>query len=83
MFGRGKDRVDGTARLVSYTETRDRDEFEAIIQAKLVVQAEGLPATEVESYVAVPLTKLPADSGTVWKVRVDRGKPWNLRLLDD
>ena len=53
MFGRGKDRVDGTARLVSYTETRDRDEFEAIVQAKLVVQAEGLPATEVESYVAV------------------------------
>ena len=42
MFGRGKDRVDGTARLVSYTETRDRDEFEAIIQAKLVVQARRL-----------------------------------------
>ena len=68
---------------MSYTDTRDRDEFEAIIQAKLVVQAEGLPATEVESYVAVPLTKPPADAGTVWKVRVDRGKPWNLKLLDD
>ena len=48
MFGHMKDPADGTATLVSYVETNVVNEFDTVIIAQVVVQAEGLEPTAVE-----------------------------------
>ena len=83
MFGHMKDPADGTATLVSYVETNAGNEFDRVVIAQVVVQAEGLQPTAVEWTVGVPTSSLPLDAGHVWPVRVDRANPQHLKLDDD
>jgi hypothetical protein len=81
MFGRMKDPVEGTATLVSYVETNARNEFDVVLIAQVVVQAEGLPPTAVEANPGIPLSQMPVAPGTVLRVRVDRKNPKHLKFL--
>jgi len=83
MFGHMADPADGTATLVSYVETNAANEFDRVIVAQVVVQADGLQPTAVEWTVGVPNSSLPLESGHVWPVRVDRAKPQHLKLDED
>ena len=83
MFGRMKDPADGTATLVSYVETNVVNEFDTVIIAQVVVEAEGLEPTAVEWTTGVPNSALPMDPGHVWPVRVDRAKPTRMKLDDE
>jgi Short C-terminal domain len=82
MFGRMKDPVHGTARLVSYEETNARNEFDTTIQAQVVVEGEGVPATAVESYIGVPNSQLPLDPGTTWNVVFERSNPKHFKAVE-
>ena len=82
MFGRMKDPAEGTATLVSYGETNAVNEFDTVIIAQIIVQAEGLQPTAVEWSVGIANSELPLPSGYVWPVRVDRAKPTHVRLDD-
>jgi hypothetical protein len=83
MVGRMKDPVEGAAILVSCVETNARNEFDVVLIAQVIVQAEGLPPTAVEANPGIPLSQMPIAPGTVWKVRVDRQHPKHLKFLSD
>ena len=51
------------------------NEFDAVIVAQVIVQAEGLQATAVEWSVGVAKSQLPIMAGYTWPVKVDRAKP--------
>lgn len=81
MFGRMKDPVEGTARLVSYQLTNVSNEFDRVIQAQVVVEAPGLEPTAVEITHGVPHGELPLMPGTTWRVKVDRKNPKKVKVL--
>jgi hypothetical protein len=83
VFGHMKDPVDGTATLVSYVETNAANEFDRVVIAQVVVQADGLEPTAVEWTVGIPNSSLPPEAGHVWPVRVDRADPTHLKVDDD
>jgi hypothetical protein len=83
MFGRMKDPFEDTATLVSYVETNACNEFDVVLIAQVIVQAEGLPPTAVEANPGIPLSQRPLAPGTAWKVRVDRKNPKHLKFLSD
>lgn len=82
MFGRMKDPVEGTARLVSYELTNVRNEFDQVIQAQVVVEAPGLEPTATEIIHGVPHGELPLMPGTTWRVKVDRKNPKKIKVLE-
>jgi hypothetical protein len=82
MFGRIKDPVHGTARLVSYEETNARNEFDTTIIAQVVVQGEGVEPVAVESAIGVPNSQLPLDAGTTWDVVFERDNPKHFKTVE-
>src|SRR4051794_32858194 len=82
MFGRMKDPVEGTARLVSYYETDARGE-DVKIAAQVMIEAEGVSPVSVEITPEVPRSRMPLASGTRWRVQVDRADPEKVKVLGD
>jgi hypothetical protein len=59
MFGHMKDPVDGTATLVSYTETDHGGHSSPRVSAQVMLHAPGMEAQRVEVSVRVPHAELP------------------------
>jgi hypothetical protein len=82
MFGRMKDPVRGTARLVSYEETNMRNEFDTTIVAQVIMEGEGVAPTAVESRIGVRNSELPLPSGTTWDVEFERDDPKHFKTIE-
>jgi hypothetical protein len=80
MFGRMKDPADGTATVVSYSEHHEEKGDDVVLDAQVIVQAEGLVPTTVNARPRVPKSWMPVKLGTEWPVRVDRAKPERLEF---
>jgi hypothetical protein len=72
MFGRMKDPVDGTATLVSYTETGGVGHSSLAVSARIVLHAAGMEPLAVDVKIRVPQSELPLTAGEVWNVQFDR-----------
>ena len=83
MFGRMKDPAQGTATVVGYSEHHEQKGNEVVLDAQVMVQAEGLVPTTVDVKPSVPASWMPVKVGTVWPVRVDRSKPERIEFLFD
>lgn len=83
MFGRMKDPVDGTATLVGYSEIHVQKGSDVVLNAQVIVEAQGLASTTVNANPEVPQSWMPVKVGTVWPVRVDRTNPERLKFLWD
>src|SRR3954470_23412277 len=83
MFGRMKDPADGTATVVSYSEHHEQKGNDVVLNAQVMVQADGLVPTTVDARPQVPQSWMPVKLGTEWPVRVDRAKPERLEFLFD
>jgi hypothetical protein len=83
MFGRMKDPADGTATVVSYSEHHQRKGDDVVLDAEVIVQAEGLVPTTVDAKPRVPQSWMPVKLGTEWPVRVDRANPERLEFRFD
>jgi hypothetical protein len=83
MFGRMKDPADGTATVVSYSEHHEQKGNDVVLDAQVIVQADGLVPTTVDAHPRVPQSWMPVKLGTEWPVRVDRAKPERLEFLFD
>src|SRR4051812_7021416 len=83
MFGRMKDPADGTATVVSYSEHHETKGSDVVLDAEVIVQADGLVPTTVRARPRVPQSWMPVKLGTEWPVRVDREKPDRLEFLFD
>jgi hypothetical protein len=71
MFGRMRTPAEGTARLVSYNEANMRNEFDVYLYVRLVVKANGLERTAVDTYPGIPA--LAAADGS--RLCLDPGSP--------
>jgi hypothetical protein len=80
MFGQMKDPVDGTATLVSYTETGGLHRGTLAISAQVVLHAAGMEPQTVDVKVRVPHGELPLSAGEVWNVQFDRGDPTHVKF---
>lgn len=80
MFGHMKDPVDGTATLVSYTETDHGHHSSQRVSAQLLLHATGMEPQSVEVNVRVPNTELPLTVGEVWNVQFDRNQPAHVKF---
>src|SRR3954464_6382933 len=83
MFGRMKDPADGTVTVVSYSEHHEQKGNDVVLDAQLMVQADGLVPTTVDAHPRVPQSWMPVKLGTEWPVRVDRANPERLRVPFD
>jgi hypothetical protein len=83
MFGRMKDPADGTATVVSYSEHHEQKGGDVVLEAQVLVQADGLVPTTVDARPRVPQSWMPVKLGTVWPVRVDRAKPERIEFMLD
>jgi hypothetical protein len=83
MFGRMKDPADGTATVVSYSEHHEEKGDDVVLDAQVIVQADGLVPTTVNARPRVPKSWMPVKLGTEWPVRVDRAKPERLEFRFD
>src|SRR3954454_21826880 len=83
MFGRMKDPAEGTATVVSYSEHHEQKGNDVVLNAQVMVQADGLVPTTVDARPQVPQSWMPVKLGTEWPVRVDRAKPERLEFLFD
>jgi Short C-terminal domain len=81
MFGRMKDPVEGTATVVGYSEHHTQKGSDVVLDAQVIVQAEGLVPTTVDARPQIPQSWMPVKVGTEWPVRVDRAKPERLEFL--
>src|SRR3954471_6823922 len=81
MFGRMKDPADGTATVVSYSEHHETKGSDVVLDAEVIVQADGLVPTTVRARPRVPQSWMPVKLGTEWPGRVDREKPDRLGAL--
>jgi hypothetical protein len=75
-----KDPVDGTATLVSYTETDHGHRSSQRVTAQVVLHAPGMEAQSVEVNVRVPHAELPLTVGEVWNVQFDRAQPAHVKF---
>lgn len=80
MFRKMRDPVDGTATLVSYTETGARHHASLAVSAQFVLHAAGMEPQTVEIKVCVPETELPLTVGEVWNVQFDRSEPTQVKF---
>jgi hypothetical protein len=80
MFGRMKDPVEGTATLVSYTETGGRHHSGTRVTAQVVLHAPGMDPQPVEVNVRIPSPEMPLAAGEVWNVAFDRGQPSHVKF---
>src|SRR3954470_1270647 len=83
MFGRMRDPADGTATVVSYSEHHETKGDDVVLDAEVMVQADGLVPTTVDARPRVPQSWMPVKLGTEWPVRVDRANPERLEFLFD
>jgi hypothetical protein len=83
MFGRMKDPAEGTATVVGYAEQHEQKGSDVVLNAQVMVQAEGLVPTTVDARPRIPQSWMPVKLGTEWPVRVDRAKPERLEFLFD
>src|SRR4051795_9650680 len=83
MFGRMKDPADGTATVTSYSEHHQRKGDDVVLDAEVIVQADGLVPTTVNAKPRVPQSWMPVKLGTEWPVRVDRANPERLEFRFD
>src|SRR3954469_23614697 len=83
MFGRMKDPADGTVTVVSYSEHHEQKGNDVVLDAQLMVQADGLVPTTVDAKPRVPQSWMPVKLGTEWPVRVDRANPERLEFRFD
>src|SRR3954468_20277793 len=83
MFGRMKDPADGTATVTSYSERHQRKGDDVVLDAEVIVQADGLVPTTVDARPRVPQSWMPVKLGTEWPVRVDRTNPGRLAFRVD
>ncbi|HEY6469765.1 MAG TPA: hypothetical protein VI434_08345 [Candidatus Dormibacteraeota bacterium] len=79
MFGKMKDPVDGTATLVSYTET-SRHHASIAVTAQIVLHAPEIEPQTLYINVRVPETELPLTAGHVWNVQFDRSEPTHVKF---
>jgi hypothetical protein len=83
MFGRMKDPAEGTATVMGYAEQHEQKGSDVVLDAQVMVQAEGLVPTTVDARPQIPQSWMPVKLGTEWPVRVDRAKPERLEFLFD
>jgi hypothetical protein len=79
VFGRMKNPVDGTATLVSYTET-DHGHHSPRVNAKVMLHAPGIEPLSVDVSVRIPRAELPLAVGEVWHVQFDRSQPSHVKF---
>lgn len=81
MFGRMRDPVDGQATLVSYSEVHEQKGSDVVLNAQVIVEADGMASATVDAKPEIPQSWMPVKLGTVWPVRVDRANPSRLKFL--
>jgi hypothetical protein len=81
MFGRMKDPVDGTATVVGYSERHEQKGDRVVLNAQVIVEANGMASATVDAKPEVPQSWMPVKTGTTWPVRVDRANPSRLKFL--
>jgi len=79
VFGRMKNPVDGTATLVSYTET-DHGHRSPRVRAQVMLHTPGMEPQAVDVSVRVPRSELPLSVGEVWNVQFDRSQPSHVKF---
>jgi hypothetical protein len=79
MFGKMNDPAEGTATLVSYTET-GRHHASIAVTAQIVLHASGMEPQTVDINVRVPDAELPLTPGQVWNVQFDRSEPTHVKF---
>jgi hypothetical protein len=78
-----RDPAEGTATVVSYSEQHEQKGNDVVLDAQVMVQAEGLVPTTVNARPRFPQSWMPVKLGTEWPVRVDRANPERLEFLFD
>jgi hypothetical protein len=83
MFGRMKDPVEGTATVVGYSERHEQKGDRVVLNAQVIVEANGMASATVDAKPEVPQSWMPVKTGTTWPVLVDRSNPSRLKFLWD